>query len=166
MNVMKDRTELQLSIQLGDSVDALPVSRSQLRRWAAAAIEGPTRLTVRFVGGDEGRELNRTYRGRDYATNVLTFPYEDHPDPEGTDAVQADIVICLPVVEREAREQHKTLHHHLAHLVIHGVLHATGYDHEEEDEATQMEARETMLLSRFRIPDPYADVDSDGRFEN
>lgn len=155
------RPTLSLSIQLGEGVDALPASRAQLRRWVAASIEAPAVLALRFVGTSEGRRLNREYRGRDYATNVLTFAYDEPEGPAGGalsaagPAVEADIVICVPVLEREARERRIPLAHHLAHLVVHGVLHACGHDHERDDEARAMEAREAELLARFRIPDPY-----------
>ena len=157
-----ERPALSLSIQLGDGIAALPASRAQLRRWVAAAIEADAALTLRFVGQAEGRMLNREYRGRDYATNVLTFAYDlpagpaaAAPPSERAPAVQADIVICVPVLEREARERRIPLAHHLGHLVVHGVLHACGHDHEHDEEARDMEAREITLLARFRIPDPY-----------
>lgn len=167
---------LSLSIQLGERIDALPAPRSQLRRWVAAALERDCAFTLRFVGTREGRALNRAFRGRDYATNVLTFEYgpdegDDTPDDrdsaagsasESPDAsaemAHADIVICLPVVRREAREQRKAPHDHLAHLVVHGALHAQGWDHERgATEAARMEAREREILARFRIGDPYAE---------
>ena len=148
---------LALSIQHGRAADDCPASRPQLRRWVRAALVRDAALTLRLVGEAEGRALNAQFRGRDYATNVLTFAYDDGPPgahaPDGP--VQADIVICVPVLEREAREQHKTLRDHLAHLVVHGVLHAQGMDHEDDDEAREMEARETAVLRRFRIADPY-----------
>jgi probable rRNA maturation factor len=152
---------LSLSIQHADGTAALPVDRAQLRRWVRAALEHPAHLTLRFVGRTEGRALNRGFRGRDYATNVLTFPYEEPAAPggrrHGTRArtVRADIVICLPVLAREARLQRKTLRDHLAHLVVHGVLHAQGHDHETAADAQRMESREVALLARFRIADPY-----------
>lgn len=167
---------LSLSIQLGERIDALPASRSQLRRWVAAALERDCAFTLRFVGTREGRALNQAFRGRDYATNVLTFEYGadeagDIPGDVGSssgsasgvldaaaETAHADIVICLPVVRREAREQRKAPHDHLAHLVIHGALHAQGWDHERgADEAARMEAREREILARFRIGDPYAE---------
>ncbi len=137
---------LRLAVQLGERVSELPLARARLRRLVAAALEADAELTLRFVARAEGRILNTAYRERDYATNVLTFIYEPG---------LADIVLCLPVIRQEAREQHKRFEHHLAHLTIHGVLHAQGYDHEEAPEAAVMEARETELLRRFRIPDPY-----------
>jgi probable rRNA maturation factor len=165
---MRSPPELALSIQLGDGSPACPVSRPRLRRWVLAALQHDARLTIRFVGSREGRRLNRDFRGRDYATNVLTFGYEDdgtqgpakargrsRSGTAPTRPVVADIVICLPVVDREARAQRKPLEHHLAHLVIHGVLHAQGFEHDDEVEANAMETLETALLRRFRIADPY-----------
>lgn len=142
--------KLSLSVQLGDELEALPASRAQLRRWAGAAIESDAQIVLRFVGEREGRALNSTYRGRDYATNVLTFAYDD------AEGVRADIVVCLPVVRREAREQRRPAHAHLAHLVVHGVLHASGYEHETGRGAQRMQRRESELLARFRLPDPWA----------
>ncbi len=141
---------LALAIQHGEGAPKCPVSRPRLRRWVGAALQTDARITLRFVGTREGRELNRAYRHKDYATNVLTFAYEDASVP-----CAADIVICLPVVRREARRQHKAFEHHLAHLVIHGVLHARGFGHDDDTEAAAMEALETALLRRFRIGDPY-----------
>jgi probable rRNA maturation factor len=140
------RHELDLSIQCAPPVAACPVDRRRIRRWALAALRQDAQLTIRFVGSREGRRLNNEYRGRDYATNVLTFPYDES---------SADIVVCVPVVEREARAQGKRFDHHLAHLVIHGVLHAQGFDHDTDDDAVRMESFETALLRRFRVPDPY-----------
>lgn len=153
--------QLRLSIQLGDRVAAAPVARAQLRRWVAAAVERDCAFTLRLVDAREGRTLNRLYRGRDYATNVLTFEYgEDAGFGEGDDGVvRADIVICLPVAAREARAQRKAPRDHLAHLVVHGALHAQGWDHERgAPEAAAMEARERAILARFRIADPYAET--------
>ncbi|HLS55624.1 MAG TPA: rRNA maturation RNase YbeY [Zeimonas sp.] len=141
---------LSLSIQLGDEVRELPAARPQLRRWVAAAIDSDATLTLRFVGEREGRTLNAQYRHRDCATNVLTFPY--HGEGE---RVSADIVVCMPVVRREARAQRKDPVAHLAHLVIHGVLHACGHDHDRPGTAARMEAAEVALLARFRIADPW-----------
>ena len=120
-----------------------------------AALERPANVTLRFVGEREGRMLNHRYRGRDYATNVLTFVYDDVASLAG------DIVLCAPVVRREARAQHKTLTAHYAHLVVHGMLHLQGYDHERDDDAARMEARERVLLARLRYRDPYADARGD-----
>ena len=155
------RATLALTIQIGERSPALPVDRPQLRRWAQAALARPAELVLRFVSHAEGRELNRAFRGRDYATNVLTFPYDD-PDEADDAPVRADIVICLPVLAREARAQRKTLRDHLAHLVVHGVLHAQGWDHLDDAQAQAMEACERRLLARFRIADPYRDGASPG----
>ena len=121
-----------------------------MRRYAQAALQRDANVTLRIVDGREGRALNRRFRGRDYATNVLTFVYYDVVSLAG------DIVLCAPVVAREAREQHKTLRAHYAHLVIHGMLHLQGYDHERDDDAARMEAREVDVLRRLGMEDPYA----------
>lgn len=152
--------ELSLSVQYGVAEPRLP--RWRLRRWArraldAAARDGLIRCTraefsLRLVGQAEGRELNRAYREKDYATNVLTFEYGT--DPLGT--ARGDIVICVPVLVREAREQRKSLLDHAAHLTIHGVLHALGYDHLNARDARRMESLETAILATMRIADPYA----------
>ena len=154
--------KLTFSVQYGTPAAELP--RWRLRRWALAALragadnlaEPPAAaaLTLRIVDADEGRELNLGYRGRDYATNVLTFEYG--VDPEGT--LYGDIVLCLPVLEREAAEQGKTLRQHAAHLVVHGVLHALGHDHLDEAEAAEMEALETAILARLGVDDPYRET--------
>ena len=111
-------------------------------------------VVLRFVGAREGRQLNARYRNRDYATNVLTFVYDDAVPRAG------DIVVCVPVVTREARAQGKTLRAHLAHLIVHGMLHLQGYDHERGADAARMEAREVALLARLGYRDPYADRES------
>jgi probable rRNA maturation factor len=146
------RAPLSLAVQYASSHDA--PSRAQCRRWASAACralgQGSAELTLRFVDSKEARSLNRSFRRRDYATNVLTFDYQD------TDVVHADIVVCVPVIEREARQQKKDLRAHFAHMVVHGVLHAYGLDHEIASEADRMEALERTILAAFRIADPYA----------
>ncbi|MCX8005792.1 MAG: rRNA maturation RNase YbeY [Burkholderiaceae bacterium] len=124
-------------------------ARATLRRWVALACRRRAHLVLRFVGTAEGRTLNRTYRGRDYATNVLTFVYGLRP-------VHADIVVCVPVVRAEARAQGKPFRHHLAHLVIHGALHAQGHDHVTPKQARAMEGLERRLLAQLGIADPYA----------
>ena len=141
-------TRLALSVQGSRAFSDLP-ARSTLRRWVTAALERDARLTLRFVGAREGRRLNRNFRGKDYATNVLAFDYARRP------AVEADLVICVPIVRREARAQRKTLRAHLAHLVIHGTLHAQGYDHQRTTDAKRMEQREIALLDALGIPNPY-----------
>ncbi|RYY61701.1 MAG: rRNA maturation RNase YbeY [Comamonadaceae bacterium] len=116
----------------------------------AIALQRPGEIAVRIVGEDEGRALNRQYRRKDYATNVLTFDYTREP------VVMADLVLCGPVLEREAREQGKPLRDHYAHLLVHGTLHAQGYDHEQGDrEALEMEALEILLLGALGLPNPY-----------
>lgn len=132
------------------------LKRALLKRWVGAALFADATLTLRFVDADEGRELNRSFRGRDYATNVLTFAYAE----TAADPVSGDLILCCPVVEREAAEQGKTLAAHYAHLVVHGVLHAQGYDHEDEDEAVEMETIETELLAALGYADPYADPEA------
>jgi probable rRNA maturation factor len=126
-------------------------TRAQVRRWARTALLGDATVTVRFVEAIEGRALNAEFRGRDYATNVLTFVYDDEQPRAG------DIVLCAPVVRKEADAQGKTLIAHYAHLVVHGMLHLQGFDHEHAGDATVMEARETAILARLGLPDPYAD---------
>lgn len=127
---------------------ALPAAR--VRRWVAFALVSPAELSVRIVGEGEGRALNLQYRGKDYATNVLTFGYAREP------VVLADLVLCAPVVEREAREQGKTLQAHYAHLLVHGTLHAQGWDHEaNERDALAMEAAEILLLGALGFANPY-----------
>ena len=123
--------------------------RPTLRRWVKAAQERDLAVTLTFVGSREGHRLNARFRGRDHATNVLTFVYDD------VDPLAGDIVLCVPVLAREASSQGKTLRAHCAHLVIHGMLHLQGYDHQRRADAARMEARETALLRALRYPDPY-----------
>ena len=128
---------------------ALP--RHKVARWIRHALALDAEITVRIVGEDEGRQLNRDYRQKDYATNVLTFDYAQEP------VVSADLVLCAPVVAREAAEQNKTLAEHYAHLLVHGALHAQGWDHEtSEEDAQEMEAYETEILTGLGFADPYA----------
>jgi probable rRNA maturation factor len=140
---------VDLNVQYGTRAKAVP-SPQHFREWIAAAATADARITVRLVGLDEGRTLNREYRGKDYATNVLTFVLE-----EGPPLREGDLALCAPVVSREARAQGKTLLAHYAHLTVHGVLHLEGHEHETEPEATQMERRETRILKRLGFPDPY-----------
>jgi probable rRNA maturation factor len=121
-----------------------------VRRWVRAALEGPAQIAVRVVGEEEGRRLNREFRSRDYATNVLTFDYAREP------VVVADVVLCAPVLEREAREAGVPVAAHCAHLVVHGVLHARGFDHERAAQARVMESLESALLRALGFDDPYA----------
>jgi probable rRNA maturation factor len=142
---------LTLSVQYASSAPDLP-TRAQVRRWVRTALLGDASVTVRFVGPIEGRALNAEYRGRDYATNVLTFVYDDESPRAG------DIVLCAPVVRKEADEQGKSLAAHYAHLVVHGMLHLQGFDHERPADAAQMEAREIAILARLGLTNPYGDV--------
>ena len=147
--------QLTLSLQFGRFDDvaahraALP--RHKVTRWIRHALALDAEITVRIVDEEEGRQLNRDYRHKDYATNVLTFDYAQEP------LVLADLVLCAPVVEREAREQNKSLEEHYAHLLVHGTLHAQGWDHEtSEQDAQEMEAYETAILQGLGFADPYA----------
>ena len=147
---------LTLSLQLA-RFDGAPEHRAALprhkvARWIRHALALDAEITVRIVGEDEGRQLNRDYRQKDYATNVLTFDYTQEP------VVTADLVLCAPVVAREAAEQNKTLAEHYAHLLVHGTLHAQGWDHETgEEDAQEMEAYETEIMAGLGFADPYAD---------
>jgi probable rRNA maturation factor len=142
---------LSLAVQYAAGGADLP-TRAQARRWLRRALERPAAITLRFVDEAEGRALNATYRGRDYATNVLTFVYSE---PGARAALAGDIVVCVPVVHREAARQRRRVAAHFAHLVIHGALHLQGYDHETAADAARMEMRETAILGKFGIPDPY-----------
>ena len=145
---------LSLSLQFGKFPDAAlhraTLPRHSVTRWIRHALQSDAEITVRIVGAEEGQALNRDYRGKDYATNVLTFDYTREP------VVTADLVLCAPVVSREAEENGKTLQAHYAHLLVHGVLHAQGYDHEtSEQEAEAMEALETRILAGLGFDNPY-----------
>ena len=149
---------LELDLQIASTASALP-SEAQFRAWCTLALRQRTadsELTIRLVDETEGRELNHTWRHKDYATNVLSFP-ADVPDELLDIPLLGDLVICVPVVEREASEQAKTSESHWAHLVIHGCLHLLGYDHIDDAEAEEMEALERELLAELGHPDPYAD---------
>ena len=151
----KGPVQLDVSVSYGLARKGLP-SATSFRKWAAAAAQGRIRradLAIRLVDSKEGRALNRHYRGKDYATNVLSFPAEL---PEGvTLPLLGDLVICAPVVAREAAEQDKPLLAHYAHLTVHGVLHLLGLDHEDEREAEAMEQMEREILAALGLPDPY-----------
>jgi probable rRNA maturation factor len=145
---------LSLSLQFGDLPDAplhrAALPRHKVQRCIRHALEADAEITVRIVDAEEGQALNRDYRGKDYATNVLTFDYATEP------MVMADLVLCAPVVAREAKELKKSLADHYAHLLVHGTLHAQGWDHETgEEDADAMEARETEILAGLGIADPY-----------
>jgi len=146
---------LSLSLQFGAFPDAAThraaLPRHKVARCIRHALEADAEITVRIVDSEEGQALNRDYRGKDYATNVLTFDYETEP------LVMADLVLCAPVVAREAAEQGKTLDDHYAHLLVHGTLHAQGWDHEtSEADAEDMEAREVEILAGLGLQNPYA----------
>jgi probable rRNA maturation factor len=145
---MTSEHQLSLSVQYASNDKNLP-TRQQFRRWVKVALEQDVHMALRIVDEIEGRALNLSYRGKDYATNVLTFVYDDSVPLYG------DVVICAPVVAREAKEQHKDLLAHYAHLTIHAVLHLQGYDHERKRDAAVMEALETALLQKLRYPAPY-----------
>jgi probable rRNA maturation factor len=141
---------LRLSLQMPDARHRAELPRHRVARWLRAALLAPAEITVRVVGEDEGRRLNRDYRGKDYATNVLTFDYAAAP------LVQADLVLCAPVVEREARAARRALQAHYAHLLVHGALHAQGFEHETSTaDAEAMEARESALMQALGFADPY-----------
>ena len=144
---------LSLSVQFADRRLADRLTRTKIRRWIQAAQLAPAELTLRFVDAAEGRALNREYRGKDYATNVLTFAYTE--EGNDVDIVRADIVLCTDVLLKEAAEQGLSVEQHAAHLVVHGVLHAQGYDHDEDEDAAEMEQLETDILTRLGMPDPY-----------
>jgi probable rRNA maturation factor len=145
---------LEVSLQFGTFPGAAAhkqvLTPARVKRWVGMALAQPAEIAVRIVGAEEGQALNRQYRGKDYATNVLTFDYAQEP------VVSADLVLCAPVVEREARDQGKSLEEHYAHLLVHGALHAQGYDHElGERQALEMEALEVLLMGALGYPNPY-----------
>lgn len=146
--------KLSLSVQYADERLKEVLTRPLLRKTIQAALFFPAELTLRIVDAEEGQELNRDYRGKDYATNVLTFAYTEDSDAEVT---QADIILCTDVLEKEAKEQKKTVLEHAQHLVVHGVLHAQGYDHEIDEEAEEMEALEIEILAGLGLANPYAE---------
>lgn len=140
---------LDLTVQYALSQDNQP-TRVMIRSWVRAAEPGAARVTIRFVDRKEGRGLNADYRNKDYATNVLSFPYETEP------VLLGDLVLCWPVVEEEASAQDISTESHCAHLVVHGILHLQGWDHETDEEAEEMETEEREILATLGYPDPYA----------
>jgi len=145
---------LTLSLQYGKLADAAThraaLPRHKVASWIRHALEIDAEMAIRIVDADEGQQLNRDYRQKDYPTNVLTFDYCTGP------VMMADLVLCAPVVAREAAEQGKTLTDHYAHLLVHGTLHAQGWDHEtSEADAQEMEAKEVAILAQLGIPNPY-----------
>ena len=145
----------RIAVQCAATARNVPTP-ARIRQWARAALASDARVTIRIVGQAEGRLLNNSYRNRDYATNVLTFVFRDAPPFEG------DIALCAPVITREARAQCKTIAAHYAHMVVHGLLHLQGYDHENKKNAAAMERRERTLLARFGYPDPYRPAPAPG----
>jgi probable rRNA maturation factor len=141
---------LSLSLQFADKRHRELLPRHTVARWVRAALQADAEITVRLVDAPEGQALNRDFRSKDYATNVLTFDYAHEP------VVMADLILCAPVIEREAQEQGKELRAHYAHMLVHGTLHAQGWDHEKAKEAKAMEAREREILASLGFADPYA----------
>jgi probable rRNA maturation factor len=144
------KPELTLSLQFADARHRALLPRHFVARCIRCALEAPAQITVRIVDAEEGRELNRGFRRKDYATNVLTFDYQHAP------VVVADLVLCAPVLEAEALAAGTPLRDHYAHLLVHGTLHAQGWDHVRVRDAKRMEARETALLAALGVADPYA----------
>jgi len=142
---------LSLSLQFADKSHRDSLPRHKVARWIKAALDTDAEIAVRIVGADEGQALNQDFRKKNYATNVLTFDYAQEP------VVMADLVICAPVIEQEAAEQGKTLEAHYAHMLVHGTLHAQGWDHIKKKEAEAMEAREREILAALGFADPYED---------
>lgn len=145
--------KLVLTLQYAVEKNSLP-KRDQIKRWGVAALFGDANLTIRFVDENEGRQLNKQFRNKDYATNVLTFDYDDVLEDK---LLTGDIVLCAPVVFEEANEQKKSLEAHYAHLIVHSILHLQGYDHQSDVEAEEMEVLETKIIVGLGYPDPYAD---------
>lgn len=145
--------QLTLSLQFAKLENAAlhraALPRHKVARWLRHALQSDAEITVRIVDAEEGQALNRDYRKKDYATNVLTFDYTQEP------VVTADLVLCAPVVAKEAKEQGKTLQAHYAHLLVHGALHAQGWDHDEEEDAQVMELRESEIMARLGFENPY-----------
>ncbi len=154
MMATSSKPKLTLSVQYADERLKDVLTRPLLRKTIQAALFFPAELTLRIVDAEEGQVLNRDYRGKDYATNVLTFAYTEDSDAEVT---QADIILCTDVLENEAKEQKKAVLEHAQHLVVHGVLHAQGYDHETDEEAEEMEALEIEILAGLGLANPYAE---------
>ncbi|MCH8181416.1 MAG: rRNA maturation RNase YbeY [Proteobacteria bacterium] len=142
---------LSLSLQFADKSHRDTLPRHKVARWVKAALDTDAEIAVRIVDAEEGLALNKDFRKKAYATNVLTFDYAKEP------VVVADLIVCAPVIEQEAAEQGKTLEAHYAHMLVHGTLHAQGWDHLKKKEAEAMEAREREILAALGFDDPYAD---------
>jgi len=147
----RKKPRLTLHLQVVSRAAPVP-ALARVRRWARAALKGPAEISVRIVGTAEARVLNRRYRDRDYAANVLSFPFTLRRG-----MVQGDIVLCAPVIAREALDQGKPVEAHLAHLTVHALLHLQGHDHLRRRDAARMEALEKKLLAKLGYPDPYDD---------
>lgn len=151
--------DLKLGVEIQCATPAIEVTLGKvassmlIKKWVKASTDGGGLLTLRFVNATEGKKLNSGFRKKNYATNVLTFPYEFSKS-----RVVADIIFCLPIIKKEAKEQGKTLTAHLAHLIVHGCLHAQGYDHEVDKDAKKMETLEVKLLKKMGFPNPYLAV--------
>jgi probable rRNA maturation factor len=141
------KAKLTLAVQFASIAETLP-TRHQFRKWVLAAVTQNAEITLRIVDAAESRSLNKNYRDKDYATNVLTFPLQDEP-------LMGDIVLCAPVIAQEATEQGKALEAHYAHLTVHGLLHLQGYDHENDADAEAMEQLETQIVTNLGYPAPY-----------
>lgn len=150
---LKPKPRLRLTVQAVSRAALLP-SPYQLRKWLKAALTRDAEITVRIVDASEGKRLNRDYRGKDYATNVLTFVYNNQRGAP----LSGDLVLCAGVVATEAKAQAKPLRHHYAHLTVHAALHLAGYDHENDTDATLMERKEIRILATLRIPNPYQEA--------
>jgi len=147
-----DKFKLGLTVQFADRRLQKQLPKALIRETVLAALFAPAEFTIRFVDAAEGRALNHEFRARDYATNVLTFAYTENADAEVT---LADIVLCTDVLQQEAAAQKKSLTDHTRHLIVHGVLHAQGYDHDNEEEALEMEQLEAEILATLAIANPY-----------
>jgi probable rRNA maturation factor len=155
--MQEKKHNLELDVQYPDTRLEADLTPELVERWVRGALLGPAELAIRFVDAEEGQTLNREYRGKDYATNVLTFAYNEGAEIADDEPTQADIVLCTDVLQREADEQKKTVEEHAAHLVVHGVLHAQGFDHESDEEAEEMEQLERDIMEALGYPDPYAE---------
>ena len=155
---MKAKTPPKLALEIQFATSAMAqkwqdlITKRKVGNWIKKALQENATITVRFVGQSESKKLNANYRNKDYATNILTFPYELQ---NGIDHLSADLVICLPVLEKEAKQQKKTFEQHLIHLIVHGTLHAQGFDHEDEVEAEAMEQLEIAILKKLKQANPY-----------
>lgn len=149
LDLLTMNASFKLAVQYAVSDSKNCPTRSQFRRWVKAALSQSAEIVIRLVDEVEGQQLNHQFRGKDYATNVLTFADHD------IQPLLGDIVLCAPVIQQEAQQQHKQLQAHYAHMTIHGILHLQGYDHLDDSEAAEMEQLEVQILSQFGLPNPY-----------